>query len=84
MYNLDMLKGSYVMNEVKTLCENIRELRLKNNLSKRATCKALKISTHTLSMIEKGVLPPRMKCETLVRACHLFGITVKDIFENKD
>ena len=66
-------------NDIQIFCDNIKLLRQRNNLTKTEMCKILRISNHSLQMIESGVLPPRMSCEVLIRACRYFSVSPKDI-----
>ena len=66
-------------NDISIFCDNIKSLRERNNLTKTEMCKILRISNHSLRMIEGGFLPPRMSCEVLIRACRYFSVSPKDI-----
>ncbi len=64
----------------KNFCENVRKLRKINRLSKSEMAKLLRIGVKSLSKIESGVIPKRLKCEVLVRIKSVFGISYTDIF----
>ena len=66
-------------NDFSIFCDNIKMLRQRNNLTKTEMCKIMRISYHSLQMIESGVLPPRMSCEALIRACRYFSVSPKDM-----
>ena len=66
-------------NEIRIFCNNIKALRQQNKLTKVKMCKILRISTRSLNMIENGILPPKISCEVLIRACRYFSIFPKDI-----
>ncbi|MBQ7344386.1 MAG: helix-turn-helix transcriptional regulator [Clostridia bacterium] len=65
--------------EIQIFCDNIKILRQHNNLSKTAMCKIMRIGIRSLNSIEKGILPPRISCEALIRACNYFSVLPKDM-----
>ncbi len=62
------------------LCYNIKQLRLTNQLSKRKMARLLGISTRSLTMIERGEIPPRLTCKILFQVCGTFYITPDRLF----
>jgi DNA-binding transcriptional regulator YiaG len=68
------------ISDLEILCENIKTLRVKNNLSEQEMAARLKIGVKTLRNIEKGHFPPRMSCEILFRIQHHFGILPQHLF----
>lgn len=65
------------MNEKSQLgifCENVRWLRAKHGLSKKEMAQALGIGTGSLTMIESGIVPKRLRCTVLVNIEERFGI----------
>ena len=67
---------------ILTFCANIKKLRIKENLSKTKMCKILKISTLSLKSIENGILPKRISCNVLLRACVYFNLKADDILSS--
>ena len=65
--------------EIQIFCDNIKILRRHNKLSKTAMCKIMRIGIRSLNSIEKGILPPRISCEVLIRACNYFSVLPKDM-----
>ena len=66
--------------EIAILCHNIRQLRRKENLSKREMARKLAIGEYSLTKIEKGILPPRLSCEIIFQIDKEFGIRPKELF----
>lgn len=46
------------INEIENFLSNIKNIRIKNNLTKIQMAKKLNISIYKLNKIEKGILPP--------------------------
>ena len=68
------------LSDIQILCQNIKSLRQKHNLSKKEMSKILGIGMKTLNQIENGILPPRMSCEPLFRIQSHFGIRPQQLF----
>lgn len=67
------------IDEIQNFCDNIKTLRKRNKLSKTDMCKIMRIGIRSLNSIEKGILPPRISCEALIRACNYFSVLPKDM-----
>lgn len=61
-------------------CENIRYLRRKYALSRRAFCNLMGISEAKLESWEKEWGPVNLSYTTSLRICAVFGITTDDLF----
>ena len=68
------------LSDIQILCQNIKSLRQKHNLSKKEMSQILGIGMKTLNQIENGILPPRMSCEPLFRIQSHFGIRPQQLF----
>jgi len=66
--------------EISILCENIKRLRKKEKLSKKEMARVMGIGTRSLTALENGILPMRMKANVLWRLKLRFGITIEDLF----
>lgn len=66
--------------EVAIFCENIRRLRAQHRLSKKEMAKRLEIGVHSLSLLESGVLPTRLRCDIIYAIYTQFGITPNRMF----
>ena len=60
--------------------ENIRYLRKKHRLTQKQMAEILGIGIKSLSLIERGILPPRLSGAVLLRAEEYFKIPLKDMF----
>ena len=63
------------------LCQNIKFLRQKHNLSKTQMSQFLGVSIKTLNRLEDGILPPRISCELIFRIQRQFGIQPRQLFD---
>ena len=68
------------MHEKQVFCKNVKKLRENYGYSKLKMAKILGIGIKSLSLIERGILPPRLKCEVLIRIANHFGISPSDMF----
>ena len=68
------------ISDLQIMCDNIKLLRLKNNLSQSEMADKLKIKAKTLQDIENGVVPPRLCCEILFHIQHHFAISPRQLF----
>ena len=55
-------------------CDNIRYLRKSINLSKKEMANLLGIGLHSLNLLEKGMIPPRLSVQILYNIYHQFGL----------
>lgn len=80
-----MLKMNMHSNDaaIYYLSYNVAYLRKKQKFSKEKMAKILGIGIQTLTKIEQGVLPPRLRVEVLFRMQHYFGIHVSELVGRK-
>ena len=64
----------------KIFCTNIRNLRIKNGLSKKKMAKILGIGVNSLCRLEAGEVPPRLGCHILYRIWEHFNISADSMF----
>ncbi len=69
-----------IQREVHFFCENVKALRQRENLSKKEMAKRLGIGIGSLTRIENGKLPPRLRCDILIKIYILFGVTPENMF----
>ena len=65
--------------KLSILCQNIKFLREKNNLTKAQMARVLQIGVNSLSKIEQGNFPPRISSEILFRLQYEFGVHPDDL-----
>lgn len=65
--------------ELKNLTRNIAYLRKENRLSKKEMAALLKIGVQSLTQIENGELPPRLRVSIIFDIQNVFGVTPKTI-----
>ena len=66
--------------ERKVFCNNVKKLREINKLSKKEMAKRLHISVRSLSMLEQGIIPPRMSLQVAIEISKEFGMLLGDVF----
>lgn len=71
---------AHINPELKIFCENIKKLRIKNNLSKLAMARILGVAPWTVAKLEHGILPDRLSCRILSRMHHYFGVEISNLF----
>ena len=68
-FGLEYVKGEFMEheNEIAILCKNIKRIRNEKGLSQSKMAEKLNIGVKSLSMLENGILPPRLSVEILFR-----------------
>lgn len=69
--------------ELQNLCENLKYLRRENSLSKKKMAKILEVGCGSLSKLERGEVPPRLRCEIFLSIYRYFGITPAKMLESR-
>ena len=70
-------------NNIIILCENIKALRIKNNLSKKEMAQKIGIGIKSLTAIESGILPRSVNATTLYKIHKEFGISIENLLESR-
>lgn len=60
--------------QIQILCENIAFLRKENHLSKKEMATILGIGVQSLTKLENGELPPRLRVDIIFHIYDRFGI----------
>ena len=68
------------MLDTAVFCQNIKRLREKNRLSKRQMARILHIGTKSLTMLENGIIPPRMDVAVLIYISSYFRVRPDMLF----
>ena len=69
--------------DIKIFSKNLKRIRNENKLSKKKMAKILHISTKTLTALENGILPPRVKANILLIIFKEFNQPPDQVFELK-
>ena len=69
-----------IEDEAKHFCENVKELRKANGLSQKEMAQKLDISVNSLSMLEKGTIPPRLSVSIVIKIHKSFGVKPAQMF----
>ena len=60
-------------------CKNVKKIRKKNKLTQKEMAKILGIGIVSLSAIERGRIPPRLKADIVIKIYRNFGILPSEI-----
>ena len=71
----------YFEEEISNFCKNVGELRFKNKLTKKEMADILGTSVRSITLIEKGIIPPRLSVRVLVNIYNYFNILPNKLFE---
>ncbi|MBQ9745279.1 MAG: helix-turn-helix transcriptional regulator [Clostridia bacterium] len=66
--------------EISILCENVKRLRKREKLSKKEMARIMGVGVRSITMLENGVMPVRMKADVLGRLKWRFGVTIEELF----
>ena len=66
--------------QIAILCQNIKGLREKNNLSQKEMAKILGIGVAGLAKIEQGIIPPRASTNIIFKLSQYFKIKPHELF----
>lgn len=63
-------------------CKNLKAVRKKNKLTQKEMAKILGIGVASLSSIERGKVPPRLKADIVIKIRQNFGILPSEIVKD--
>ena len=66
--------------EIAVFCQNIKELREKDNLSKKEMAKIIGIGVAGLTKLEQGIIPPRAGMDMILNFSRYFKIKPSKLF----
>ena len=69
-----------IKREAHLFCKNVKALRQREKLSKKEMAKRLGIGVGSLTRIENGTIPPRLRCNVLVKIHICFGVLPEQMF----
>ena len=70
--------------EFKIFCQNLKTIRKQKSISKKEIAKKPGIGVKALSLIEKGIMPPRLSSCILIMIYNEFGFLPSEIFAHKE
>ena len=70
-------------NYIEIFSKNMKDIRAKNNISKKEMAKILGIGVGSLSKIESGILPPKLEANILIKIYHKFEILPSELFSKE-
>lgn len=66
--------------EIKVFTDNLRYLRKKHGFTQRQAAALLGVGVHSISLLEKGVLPPRLGVLFVEKAAKLYHVRISALF----
>jgi len=76
-----MLWNDSITVEFNNFCENLKKLRIENNLTKKAMAEKLDVTTRTISMIENHEIPKTLTVEFVYSVIRTFKVDGADLFK---
>ncbi|MBR3789425.1 MAG: helix-turn-helix transcriptional regulator [Clostridia bacterium] len=70
-----------ISTEFNNFCNNIKKLRIDNNLTKKAMAEKLKVSTRTIRMLENHQIPRTLTIEVVLEIMRAFNVDGGDLFK---
>ena len=70
--------------EARIFGNNLKRIRKDNGLSMKAMSKKLGIGVKSLSLIEKGIFPPRLSTDILLKIHSEFGFLPSEMFSTPE
>lgn len=76
-----MLWNDSITVEFNNFCENLKKLRIENNLTKKAMAEKLDVTTRTIRMIENHEIPTTLTVEFVYKVIRTFNVDGSDLFK---
>ncbi len=76
-----MLWNDSITVEFNNFCENLKKLRIENNLTKKAMAKKLNVTPRTIRMLENHEIPTTLTVEFVYKVVYTFNVNGSDLFK---
>ncbi len=76
-----MLWNDSITIEFNNFCENMKKLRIENNLTKKAMAEKLNVTTRTIRMVENHEIPTTLTVEFVYKVIRTFKVDGADLFK---
>lgn len=76
-----MIWNDSITIEFNNFCENMKKLRIENNLTKKAMAEKLNVTTRTIRMLENHQIPVTLTVEFVFKIIRTFNVDGADLFK---
>ena len=76
-----MIWNDSITVEFNNFCENLKKLRIENNLTKKAMAEKLNVTTRTIRMLENHQIPATLTVEFVFKVIRTFNVDGADLFK---
>ena len=76
-----MLWNDSITVEFNNFCENLKKLRIENNLTKKAMAEKLEVTPRTIRMLENHEIPTTLTVEFVYKVIRTFNVDGSDLFK---
>lgn len=76
-----MMYNDSISVEFNNFCDNLKKLRVENNLTKKAMAEKLEVTTRTIRMIENHEIPATLTVEFVYKVIRTFNVDGSDLFK---
>ena len=76
-----MIWNDSITIEFNNFCENMKKLRIENNLTKQAMAEKLNVTTRTIRMLENHQIPVTLTVEFVFKIIRTFNVDGADLFK---
>ena len=67
--------------EFNNFCDNLKKLRVENNLTKKAMAEKLEVTPRTIRMLENHEIPTTLTVEFVYKVIRTFNVDGSDLFK---
>ena len=76
-----MMYNDSISVEFNNFCDNLKKLRVENNLTKKAMAEKLEVTPRTIRMLENHEIPPTLTVEFVYKVIRTFNVDGSDLFK---
>lgn len=76
-----MIYNNSISVEFNNFCENVKKLRVENNLTKKTMAEKLNVSARTIRMLENHQIPATLTVEFVFKIIRTFNVDGADLFK---
>ena len=76
-----MMYNDSISVEFNNFCDNLKKLRVENNLTKKAMAEKLEVTPRTIRMLENHEIPTTLTVEFVYKVIRTFNVDGSDLFK---
>ncbi len=76
-----MMYNDSISVEFNNFCDNLKKLRVENNLTKKAMAEKLEVTPRTIRMLENHEMPATLTVEFVYKVICTFNVNGSDLFK---